>query len=32
MINGQKTGYSYEADWWAFGVLIYYIITKKLPF
>lgn len=32
VINGQKNGYSFEADWWAFGVLLYQLYTKKLPF
>ncbi len=32
VINGQKNGYSFEADWWAFGVLLYQMYTRKLPF
>lgn len=25
-------GYSYEADWWSYGILIYELLTGCLPF
>ena len=32
LVRGEQTGYGLESDWWAFGVLLYQIATKKLPF
>jgi serine/threonine protein kinase len=28
----QGKGYSFEADYWSFGVLLYELICGKLPF
>ncbi len=28
----KKTGYSYEVDWWALGVLVFEMVTGKTPF
>lgn len=32
LIKGEENGYGFEIDWWALGVLLYQMATKKLPF